>query len=401
MFQRKFIAIFILGFGLSPKAQNLVNNGDFELYSNCPTNGGQINYATGWINATPSTSPDYFNLCGVFNCSVPYNDDGYQKDYLGGNGYAGIYAFNFYFPNDGREYIQTQLNSTLQAGHKYLGSMYVNTCDAYNYSIGTLGIYLTATAVQGPSTVGFMNVPNPQIKNPILLSDTVNWMLVQDTIIATGTEQYLTIGNFCYDSLSDTVRVYHMGFGHNNDYAYYYIDGVSIYDVTSGACNNYWDAGFDKYIFKGDSIRLGAINTDNSTFNWVNSLGGNTFLSSNTNARPWASPTVTTTYCVNKKCPNNNIFIDTVTVVVTDTNSVGINQISRDKSTIIIYPNPTSDKIYTSIKNGEISLFDVLGNEVLTTKEKEMDVSEFEAGAYFVKVRTKNGISTQKVIIQH
>ena len=326
---------------------------------------------------------------------------------VGGGGYAGIYAFNKFFPNDGREYIQAKLTDTLKTGHKYIATTYVSSCNNYDYAIASLGMFFTSTAIQGPSNVGFMNVPNPQVKNTSLLSDTANWMLVQDTLIAQGGEAYLTIGNFSYDALSDTTKVYDMPY---QFYSYYYIDGVSVYDISSGACNNYWDAGSDKYILAGDSIRLGAINTDNSTYTWQNSAGGNTYLSSNTDARPWCKPIQTTTYYVTKTCPNNNVFKDTVTVYVKQY-TTGVKQFSGNSLQVTIWPNPASKGLSLALSQGEgivgVNLYDVLGNEVgagsveLVETSAQLDVSNLSNGVYFVEVRTKVGPCTKKIVIQH
>ncbi|MEO8761335.1 MAG: T9SS type A sorting domain-containing protein [Bacteroidia bacterium] len=309
------ILIFILCFGNHlTKAQNLVSNGYFEMHDTCPNNYSKINYATGWINAASYTTPDYFNTCSNINsiCYIPNTVYGYQKDGFSGNAFAGIYTYEFPAPNNGNEYIQTRLIDSLKVGKKYIASFYVNQCNNYNYAIAGIGMYFTNAPIQAPNGVGLFNIQNPQVKNRKLLNDTLNWLLVQDTLNGTSLNQYLTIGNFSPDSTSDTTKVYDNS---NLNYSYYYIDGVSVYEID-GSCNSYWDAGVSKYIAAGDSIRLGGINTDYSSYTWQNSLGGLTYLSSNTDARPWSKPTQTTTYYVTKTCPNNNIFTDTVTVYV-------------------------------------------------------------------------------------
>lgn len=394
------ILFFILSLSTKIQAQNLVYNGDFEIRDTCPDNMGQITRAIGWMVA--GGSPDYNNSCNNLNFNVPYAHMGYQQDCCGGGGIAGEYmmvSINVLGDDIGREYMETKLIDTLVAGHKYIASIYVNRAN-FNYSLATIGMLFTDTSIVLPNpSQGNLIYANPQIKNVAILTDTAQWVIVQDTFIAIGTEAYLTIGNFNTTATSDTLSEPAspwLGAGS----AYYYIDGVSVYDVTSGACNNYWDAGFDKYILMGDSIRIGAINTDNSTYSWVNSAGGTTYLNNNADARPWSTPSVTTTYYVTKTCPNGNTFMDTVTVYVTDTNSMKITQI-KNIGRIKIYPNPTSDKIYSSIKEGELKLFDMIGNEILSTKEKEMDVSKLEAGIYFIEAETTLGISTQKIVIQH
>ena len=81
------IFIFFLCLGYIAKAQNLVSNGDFEIYDTCPppssSSINDINRATGWYNPSYGT-PDYFNFS-----IVPYNLFGYQVDCCGGSGYTG------------------------------------------------------------------------------------------------------------------------------------------------------------------------------------------------------------------------------------------------------------------------------------------------------------------------
>jgi len=223
--------IFILCFSLNTKAQNLVSNGYFEIYDTCPNYPGQISRAVGWLKS--SLTPDYYNSCPNINSvngiNVPYTQFGYQQDCCGGEGYAGIYVFYTDTVSDGREYIYTKLIDTLKAGHKYLASIYVSQCNDYNYAIATMGMLFTDTITVLPWPKGFIHA-NPQVKNTTLLADTVNWMLVQDTITATGNEVYLTIGNFNTNATSDTVRIYNT---FQQDYGYYYVDGVSVYDVAT------------------------------------------------------------------------------------------------------------------------------------------------------------------------
>jgi len=211
------------------KAQSLVYNGYFEIHDTCPNIGGQITYAMGWTAA--AYTPDYYDICAGNNpdFSLPLNSRGYQQDCCGGEGYAGITVFAV-SPQLIREYMQTKLIDTLKAGHKYLVSMYVSRANDIDYAIATMGILFTDTVINLPFPQGFINT-NPQIKNTTLLADTLNWILVQDTITAVGNEVYLTIGNFSLDSLSDTVKV--GGNGTYSGFTYYYIDGVSVYDVAT------------------------------------------------------------------------------------------------------------------------------------------------------------------------
>lgn len=81
--------------------------------------------------------------------------------------------------------------------------------------------------------------------------------------------------------------------------------------------------------------------------------------------------------------------------------NVGENQIDN---TVKIYPNPASDFVQieanSSIKS--IQLFDAQGR-VLTTKipdniQANMDISTYQNGIYFLKVKTETGIKVEKIV---
>lgn len=91
----------------------MVNNGDFESYSACPDNAGQLSRADHWF--TFGLSPEYFNACADHdNLLVPSNSSGYQEDSTG-NAYAGfipIYGAGGYY----REFLGTELVTPLTIG---------------------------------------------------------------------------------------------------------------------------------------------------------------------------------------------------------------------------------------------------------------------------------------------
>ncbi|MHB8261853.1 MAG: T9SS type A sorting domain-containing protein [Bacteroidia bacterium] len=71
---------------------------------------------------------------------------------------------------------------------------------------------------------------------------------------------------------------------------------------------------------------------------------------------------------------------------------------------INVYPNPAANKVQVALagnnKVQQITLCDVLGKEVASTKETAIDVSILVEGIYFIKVETTEGIETKKIIIQ-
>src|ERR1700756_1727644 len=61
-----------------------------------------------------------------------------------------------------------------------------------------------------------------------------------------------------------------------------------------------------------------------------------------------------------------------------------------------IYPNPAKNILHVEINaNVEIEIFDVLGNEVINAKQKQIDISGLQNGIYFINVKTSEGILTK------
>ena len=98
----------------SGRAQNLVPNGDFEKYNNCPKNLAEIDFSPsflsfptvqGWVCPTFGTS-DYYNACAAGTMAgVPLNVAGYRTAHSG-SAYAGMVGFGS-LPGTYREMITT------------------------------------------------------------------------------------------------------------------------------------------------------------------------------------------------------------------------------------------------------------------------------------------------------
>lgn len=90
-------------------------------------------------------------------------------------------------------------------------------------------------------------------------------------------------------------------------------------------------------------------------------------------------------------------------------NVVSVQEISNNKSPILIYPNPTGDKVHLIFDNQKfefIKLVDVLGNVLITLEENaitenlELDLSNYSRGFYFLQAKDKNNLYTSKIIKQ-
>ncbi|MCO6500721.1 MAG: T9SS type A sorting domain-containing protein [Vicingus serpentipes] len=209
-------------------SQNLVPNGSFENYSVCPDGGGQIIKAVPWFqpeqNMTSTT--DYYNQCATSIVGVPANQTGYQGA-KSSVAYGGFFLFASLAPNT-REYMEIKLTDSLKPNYRYLVSFYVNLAEVSGFAIDAIGAHFSVDSVL---TNDYYVLPHsPQIINKNgIINDTLNWILVQDTLLANGGEQFMTIGNFNNDSSTSKVSVT----GGSSQWAYYYVDDVSVTLIDS------------------------------------------------------------------------------------------------------------------------------------------------------------------------
>ena len=204
-------------------AQNLVPNGSFEQYTQCPSSYSQITFATHWYVPSTTSSTDYFNVCSTFpDMGVPVNQGGkgYQWPHSG-VAYAGIYIW---YMADHREYLEVTLDSALTANSCYSFTMYVNLSNACRFSTSTIGAYLSDTMVTDwlPLSIPLTQQISNQDGN---MFDTLNWTTVKGNYIAHGGERYLVLGNFKDNSNSDTLTI---NTGSQGYFVYVYIDDVSL-----------------------------------------------------------------------------------------------------------------------------------------------------------------------------
>lgn len=208
-------------------AQNLIPNYSFEDTVACPITGF-IGNAAHWKNPT-GYSPDYYNSCvadtGCCNVfSVPNNSYGNQTARTG-VAYAGI--ITAFICCDAREYIQTKLTERLEAGKKYCISFFVCLTDSSPYAVNDIGAYISSDSIWSTGLINLPYVPqitNDPQTNPLVQRDL--WIEVTDSFYAQGGELYITIGNFYDDANTDTVNF--ITTPPNPQYAYYYIDDVSL-----------------------------------------------------------------------------------------------------------------------------------------------------------------------------
>jgi hypothetical protein len=243
---------------------NYVKNPDFEEYTKCPDDWNQINYAKFWTSVIDTTgepfcAPEYINTCDVsggYFASAPLNSYFYQyprsKE---GMAMAWVYSDAAYSPPDGlyRDYLQGRLFKQLTPGKSYCVTFFVNLAENSQYGISKIGAYLDDGALNKSSKPCGSVISDviPQIFSSAVISDTENWVRIEQSFIASGKETYITIGNF-FPVDSIVFKIMPAPKDAPNHFAFYLIDDVSVIETDLPAY-----AGPDVYALIGDSVWVG------------------------------------------------------------------------------------------------------------------------------------------------
>ena len=230
--------LFFLGFfNMGIWSQNIVPNSSFEDYYLLNITPPCINkpcclsaqptewkYTNGhvWWPWNPN-GIHYFtsamNFCTDDEWPIPYQGvpvHSWNSSYLTLNGYYlqeanhGSAYINFavysHLNSNQRQYPIVKLADTLKLGRKYCLSFWLSVPDLWYYSsMNTMGGYFS-TEFPVHNTLQVLNVV-PQIENMRTdFPDTSNtWYLVSGSFIADSNYQYLTIGNFYPDALTNSI----------------------------------------------------------------------------------------------------------------------------------------------------------------------------------------------------
>lgn len=96
---------------------------------------------------------------------------------------------------------------------------------------------------------------------------------------------------------------------------------------------------------------------------------------------------------------------DGVSSIFTVDNLQLINTLSKEEfnpSTVNVYPNPASDKIFISNFEGNLALYDTFGKLVLeqTYTDGGIDIEQFQSGVYILRLTNSRATTTIKIVIE-
>ena len=396
-----FVFLFVISKIVITNAQvNLVLNHSFEEIDSCLDLDNRGYRAIDWdsLRNGGGGSSDLFNECCLFGyaCGVPlnWNNKGFQYPKTG-SGYAGIITTtDFTNGSQLREYIQGKLSMQLNAGNSYCIRFYVSLSNRSKYSCASIGAYIDNGQIQSLNSVA----PNPYVTPQVLnnsgaINDTLNWVLIEGNFIATGTEEYITIGNFYPDSLSGAILLYPSAVF---SASYYYIDDVSVIDISTPAF-----AGNDTIITAGDSIYLGRpseIGLDEACVWFLDGMPIDTV------AGITVAPVSTSTYILEQTICGN-VQYDTVTVTVDTSTATALAGYSKQE--IKVFPNPSSGEVFYSLEFQEalqLEIFSIDGkllyrkNIPEPAKNIKIDF-DFERGVFVLLLKTNTKTFREKLIV--
>jgi hypothetical protein len=240
------ICNIILSMAFCHAQNNLILNGSFEDVNGCPWVNNTIN--EGYVNniSNPNSfTPDYFSYCYTL-LGIPYiatgtpsNARGYQMAKTG-NAYTGIGLWQENYIVS--EYLQLKIKDSLKPNHHYAFECYLSRAEKFRNAVSNFGAYFSVDSVFMPAADILPFVP--QINNPAgnYFTDTLNWMPFTGTFLAQGGEKYVVLGNFnAVAENIDTLYQYYILNSANGyqqgtncfNWAYYYIDDVSLIDLDS------------------------------------------------------------------------------------------------------------------------------------------------------------------------
>lgn len=226
-------------FAQDPAGTELVPNGGFEELKKEPSTYDQLSLARGWSNATNGLSEVFTKAGSARTIGIPDNDYGHA-DPVEGDHYAGFFAWkndvqrntdpngaDLYVPawSAYTEYLTAELNEPLKEGHTYHVTFKVMLSANSDRAVSGIGAYFSPEAVHRQHRK-FLE-ENPPVAEEPILDKKGEWVEVSGDFEADGGERYVVIGAFKaagFDSKKLTE-------GNDNQYAYYYIDSISLKEV--------------------------------------------------------------------------------------------------------------------------------------------------------------------------
>lgn len=231
-----FLTVIFFSFFINVNSQNLVINPSFELRKRdkCFVFLGDFDSQTLSWSKPNNGSTDSFLTCSSNFGTKNYNGQQSPKE---GEIYCGIYTFSPY--SNYREYIQGELKESLIAGKTYKVKLYVSLADMATHAIKELQVLFTEERIKScfdknscekviiPKRATTQRFMLYTLKNESFLENRSTWEELSFEFVASGFENFLSIGNFNKDGKTELKEILTVS-RKDNKFSYYYIDDVSV-----------------------------------------------------------------------------------------------------------------------------------------------------------------------------
>lgn len=380
----------ILFFSLTASSQtNLVTNGGFETYTNCPNFGGQWNYCTGWNNVNGTTgvgffgSPDYYNFCGSSGYAPPSMNGGTCTPHQG-NGMMGLVFYNVPYP-DYREYIARPLNSPMTPGTTYTVSFWITNGTGIKspWTIRNIGICFSSGPLTQTGYGVISAIPQCEITSNVA---TNAWVKYTFTVNPTTTWNHMTFGAFRTDANNNPTLFFPNPGGNYSVYSHYFVDD---FEVISCAQVSVSTTAQSFTICEGSATTVSVSGA--SSYTW---LPGNS--SSTTSV---LSPTATTIYTVMGavgSCTGSAVIVASVIPVPTVAVTAPTNSLCQGQ-TVTLLANGANNYSWSTGQTGSTILVSPGTNTVYTVTGEDGNCkgsSVFNITVNPVPVLALNGSTT-------
>ena len=375
------IFISLLSFG-----QNLVPNPGFDNFSSCPTGLNEAYKLDDWFYVTNHFgTPDLYATCGPAAVGVPASTGGTQNP-RSGTAYAGFVVYASMWSPNWREYLQVKLTSPLVAGESYDISAWVNLRDDIFKTCDGFGFHFTTSILTSASTSSALSIP-PSLDNTTTINSTVGWAQIGGVYIATGGEEYLTIGNFRDDANTNNNGFFGQSFIFVEDVSVTVISPLPVelndfsVDCQENQPNLTWTTSSE---INNDYFTIER-SSDTENYESVGIIAGHG-NSNVVNNYTWSddNPLDGTVYYRLKQTDFNGAseYHSVKTAVCYQLNNVSI------------YPNPFENRFAVELSENTVypittEVIDYLGRKVYVQQVEKMvteiELSNLPAGTYFIR----------------
>lgn len=224
-----FLLFSVFSFG----QQNLILNGNFEEYWECPDALKEIAkckyvynpcMSPNWQPPQWESSSDYFNACSSNPNVTPTTGLGSITP-KSGDGYVGLcHSIQF---GDYKEYIQLSFSEELKPFAMYHFSIFACVSSAIGWTTDFFHFKFADTLQYFNTFLSDVMTPDVVLSN-LDLTDSSKWVELSFDYIAQGGEKYIIIGDFNKNSSNDSFQAFQGSDSMSGYEAYFLFDDASI-----------------------------------------------------------------------------------------------------------------------------------------------------------------------------